>query len=640
MPINSKRRSQLVVPFGVGAMVDFKDETWMTAGLNFWPSEILKSRKSEIIEATQIVDKRLQERVTILLSRQESPVKYFLQPTIKGNSSGPRKPENQDMPFVRFPRWHFCARCSSMQKFTLGQRQLPYCNKPTESGKICRGQLSPIRFLVACQSGHISDFPWRSWIWRGEPSCKEPDCDLKFTTNSRPGLDGVVIKCGKCPKHRTMAGSMGNSDLLREVLPNGACPGEKPWLKGEEEPDSCFQNPTTVQRGASNAYFSNTISSILIPPYSKKIRQVIDKPLISSQIIKIFERCKLDEVNGVSRFDEVTLKDSLEIISGLDPYLVDVPISIIVETAKIKYIEDSDEISASSIDEITYRKKEYEAFLGERPSGEDRRDFDILKQPLLNYSSFIKSIFSEIVLVQSLRETRVLTGFSRIIPGTSGSESVFLYKKNDIPDWLPAIEVRGEGIFLKFNEETINKWLGNNSTEFQNRTNFRKRWIEKSIVNETPNFTRSETATSTLIAIHTFSHLLMRHLIYSCGYDSSSLRERLYVSTELENPMVGLLIYTASGDSEGTLGGLVSQGLPENFERNVRGALEYSTCSNDPICIETERQGIQGLNGAACHSCCLLPETSCEHSNTLLDRTYLFGLWRKSADGLSACFKS
>ena len=113
------------------------------------------------------------------------------------------------------------------------------------------------------------------------------------------------------------------------------------------------------------------------------------------------------------------------------------------------------------------------------------------------------------------------------------------------------------------------------------------------------------------------------------GYDSSSLRERLYVSDDNDNRMCGLLIYTASGDSEGTLGGLISQGLSENLETIIRAAFQLETCSNDPICIETERQGIEGLNGAACHSCCLLPETSCEHSNTLLVELFL-GSTRKS----------
>lgn len=117
----------------------------------------------------------------------------------------------------------------------------------------------------------------------------------------------------------------------------------------------------------------------------------------------------------------------------------------------------------------------------------------------------------------------------------------------------------------------------------------------------------------------------MRQLIFNSVYDSSSLRERLYVSDDTNSDMFGLLIYTASGDSEGTLGGLVSQGRSGNFENVLREALRANICSNDPICIETPKQGIQGLNGAACHSCCLLPETSCEHSNTLLDRTFLFG---------------
>jgi len=638
MSFNSKRRSQLVVPFGVGAMVDFKDETWMTAGLNFWPSEsdIHRSNKNEIVDATQIVDKRLQDRLTILLERQKNPIKYFLQPTITGNPHGRRKPENADMPFVRFPKWHFCSNCKSMKEFPLTRRKLPRCER-TEKGKPCRGQFSPLRFLIVCPHGHISDFPWQNWVGKGKPCCEKSRSELSFTTNSSPGLDGVIIKCKGCSEKRSMTGSMGNSQALRDVLSGGHCPGEKPWLL-EEDADNCLQVPTTVQRGASNTYFGNTESSILIPPYSKSVRQLLDRPLISKQIIKFFEKNTVDQLDGISRFNETRLREDLELLRDVDSKLENMSMDIIMETARLKYSEDKNELFSSSINEISYRKKEYEAYLGVRPAFDDRNDFDILNQPITNYSPFIQSIFSHVILVPSLRETRVLTGFSRLIPGNSGSEGVFLHKKDEIPEWLPALEVRGEGIFLKFNEQTINKWLEEADVSLETKTSYRENWIQQAIVDGSPNFTRSDTATTTLIAIHTFSHLLMKHLIFRCGYDSSSLRERLYVSNEPDSLMSGLLIYTASGDSQGTLGGLVSQGLPENLDANVRGALAYDICSNDPICIETEKQGIQGLNGAACHSCCLLPETSCEHSNTLLDRTYLFGPWGTDENGLSKWF--
>jgi len=126
--------------------------------------------------------------------------------------------------------------------------------------------------------------------------------------------------------------------------------------------------------------------------------------------------------------------------------------------------------------------------------------------------------------------------------------------------------------------------------------------------------------------IHTFSHLLIRQLSFECGYDASSIQERLYVSSGPDG-MAGLLLYTASGDSEGTLGGLVRQGRPEYLADTIKAALENARyCSSDPLCIESEGQGLNSLNLAACHACGLLPETSCELSNMLLDRGLVIGL--------------
>jgi hypothetical protein len=127
--------------------------------------------------------------------------------------------------------------------------------------------------------------------------------------------------------------------------------------------------------------------------------------------------------------------------------------------------------------------------------------------------------------------------------------------------------------------------------------------------------------------IHTLAHALIKELTFFCGYGSSSLRERLYCNLQdLDRPMNGFLIYTASGDSEGTLGGLVAQGAPRRFERLVHDALaRCSWCSNDPVCMESPDGGAFSSNLAACHSCVLLPETSCEEGNRLLDRALLAG---------------
>ena len=450
-------------------------------------------------------------------------------------------------------------------------------------------------------------------------------CKLFFKTTSRPGLDGIVIRCTTCSTSRTMAGSMGSSNLLIDVMPNGLCEGEKPWLLNEEENDLCDQVPVTVQRGASNTYFANSVSSILVPPYSKRVRQIIDSPVLGRRIRDIFYDHKSAEIDGVSQFDETQIMARLSDIKAVTPRLEMVPDDVLYETCKIKIHEESQEVSSDLTSELEFRRKEFEAFLGARPDQIDRVDFDILGQSLDEYEPWIKEFFEAIVLVPSLRETRVLTGFSRIKPSAAAAERVNISKKDNTPPWLPALEVRGEGIFIKFDKSRLVEWSANLSDTLRNRVLFRKDWLETTIENDNPNFTRAEYVNPELIMIHTFSHLIIRQLIYSSGYDSSSIRERLYVTDDPSDDMYGLLIYTASGDAEGTLGGLVSQGLAGNFEKIITGALNMHTCSNDPICHETTRQGINGLNGAACHSCTLLPETSCEHSNTLLDRAFLFG---------------
>ena len=128
--------------------------------------------------------------------------------------------------------------------------------------------------------------------------------------------------------------------------------------------------------------------------------------------------------------------------------------------------------------------------------------------------------------------------------------------------------------------------------------------------------------------LHTFSHCLITTLSNESGYSNASIRERIYCPKYLgENSgIAGILIYTASGDSEGSLGGLVRQGLPGKIESIIQRALnEAKWCASDPVCIQSPGQGQDGCNLAACHNCALIPETSCENKNMLLDRGVLIG---------------
>jgi hypothetical protein len=236
-----------------------------------------------------------------------------------------------------------------------------------------------------------------------------------------------------------------------------------------------------------------------------------------------------------------------------------------------------------------------------------------------------------VVLVKKMREVRALVGFTRIdspqefLPqGDSVVDRMAPLSKTD-PKWVPATEVRGEGLFIQFSESEITKWLSKKpvidaSSSFLSG---HKHW------RSTRNLDPPEFGFPGMrfILLHSFAHALMRQFSLACGYTAASIRERLYSTNEGQStgPMAGVLIYTVAADSEGTLGGLVDLGKSENLNGHIQQALERSRfCSSDPLCAEHLADSDRyTLHGAACHACLFVPETSCEAGNRYLDRSVL-----------------
>ena len=220
--------------------------------------------------------------------------------------------------------------------------------------------------------------------------------------------------------------------------------------------------------------------------------------------------------------------------------------------------------------------------------------------------------------------TSVLAGFTRVYPhdGARLEDRKGLLRKDILhgqDDWLPAYIVFGEGIFIELEEGQLRQW--ENRTDVSSRVQRLDDQYQK--VSQTRRL-RNRSIDQRFVLLHTLSHLLMNRLTFECGYSSAALRERLYYSSNPDYPMAGILIYTAAGDAEGTMGGLVRRGKPGNLEPVVRRALESARwCSADPVCAEAGEMGGQGpdsLNLAACHNCVLVPETACEEFNRFLDR--------------------
>jgi hypothetical protein len=246
-----------------------------------------------------------------------------------------------------------------------------------------------------------------------------------------------------------------------------------------------------------------------------------------------------------------------------------------------------------------------------------------------------------VVLAERLREVTALTAFTRIASSRDYAEGEEMPAKvrapisRSPPTFVPAAEVRGEGIFLQFDEEELNRWatpLGAHSETFlQAHTAWRRR---RAIDPPEAGFPGLR-----YVVLQAFAHALMRGLSLECGYGAASLRERIYARDEGDDEgesMAGVLIYTAAPDSEGTLGGLVRMGMPDELGRHIDRALrELTLCSSDPLCAD-HTPDVDGatLHGACCHACLFAPETSCERGNRYLDRTLLVQTVRSAGMGL------
>lgn len=231
-----------------------------------------------------------------------------------------------------------------------------------------------------------------------------------------------------------------------------------------------------------------------------------------------------------------------------------------------------------------------------------------------------------------LQETRAFVGFSRAEPSEMPISERKKMLRLGSENWLPAIQVHGEGIFFEFNKEAVEEWAQRPAVLARLRN------LQDSYRNSKFGANVTGDLRPEFVLIHTFAHLIINQLSFECGYGSSSIRERIYCEkAENEYGMYGVLIYTASGDSEGSLGGLVRQGAKDHIEDTIRDAVRNAAwCSSDPVCIQSYGQGPESCNLAACHNCALLPETCCECGNRLLDRGTVVGTLDNKSIGFFA----
>lgn len=549
-PIGELRPNQIITTFGPGSIIDALNDSVTLLDLNYWASR-----------GKQINDRRLASYLNV--------DGFFM----------PRTSEKDDIPVVSFPTIHVCSNPSCGRLFDVRENfDLEKYKKFGVTCPECHRQAYPSRFVTICEKGHMDEFPWRLWVHNGNTSCKEKL--YIFSTGNTSTLADMWVKCS-CGARRSMNGAM-----QEEHFESIRCSGHHPFRPNHKN-EKCQCKVIPSQRGASNVYFSVTKSAISIPPWVNPLYNLIDEHLkIINEYQEDFGELGVDKIYNkyfasFSRkdFDEALAK----IQSGVKEY---------TEIKKMEYeaiTHHSDPVYASN-------KKHFKA------------EEEALPDYLLPY-------FSRVIQITRLREVKVLLGFTRVDapdPDADEQANIVFLNKGKTDKWLPAAEVNGEGIFIEFNQNSLDRWIADTEISALSLK------YEESFSDfcKSKGWSISVLRNAKYVLMHTFAHLMIKQMSMSSGYSSSAIRERLYFGDE----MAGVLLYTGSTDKEGSLGGLVELGSVNRLITLMKDAFQEALlCTNDPECLNN-LPASNNSNGAACHSCCMISETACENGNRMLDR--------------------
>lgn len=578
-PHGQIRQSQTVTTFGPGALLDLPNHSVIVGGLDDWSGV-----GEEVHEA------RLVEKVTKLLE-------------IPGLKLHAPPPDNEDpaAPITgirawQFPEWFITqdmmdtGKPDGMRSRLLVHRKALTKGKFIDSGKKKRAVV-PIRFVRACRRGHIGDIDWYGFVHRGKSCKRQLWIDERGTTGD---ISEIWVRC-ECGDER----SVGDAAFL-ENKALGNCDGFRPWL-GPYSHEQCGEPNRLLVRSASNAYFPQKLTVISLPDRYEALAQAV------AQAWTLY----LQNVDSL---------ENLKLILGMMPplraMLADyTPEEVFAEIQARKGAITSAVGKSVKQAEIEVLISSQEEIGNDVPDG----DFYARALPRTQWDSPSTQSIERVVLVHRLREVTAQVGFTRLessAPDVEGELDAGVTRAALAREtkWLPAIENRGEGVFMQFKEQAIKDWLGHPAVKargLQLMQGFQC-WSDDHKASKRDFFGLP------YIMLHSLSHLLITAVSLECGYPASSIRERIYAG----NAGYGILLYTGTSDAEGTLGGLVEVG--HRIAYHLHNALELGRlCSNDPVCAQHDPRNTHErrfLHGAACHGCLLIAETSCEQYNDFLDR--------------------
>jgi len=605
-PVGEVRPSQLLWTYGPGALVDLPNISVVTLGIDQWEKE----------SCQPVIEPRLLAAVRTALGSQVESLR--MAPFQSSGFIDPGAAEAYiGVPVRPFPRWLRCVKCGLLSSFDVGLFEIKENRYRPERTrfvhKSCRGSKGDkpakdadavsARFLLACRNGHLDDFPWHYFVHRGSSQCKGT---LRFfESDASLQTENLWVKCDACGASRSMAHAFGRAG--QENLPS--CRGRHPHL--DHFDDVCTEEARAVLLGATNSWFPATLSALAIPQAKNPLSQLIQ--------------------NGWAIFESIT-----------EEAMVPVVVQTLKTTNSLPGIE---KYSTSDIWSViqTHRKDGKSEADGEVDIKSPEWNVLTAPAPPVDYPHFmskkvdaplnLQSKIKQVLLLERLREVNALLGFTRVEALDHANDSderpqmASLSKRK--PEWVLASQVHGEGIFIQFSESALQEWekLDGVKQVDQMLQAGHQGWRNARRLDPNRGFPGIR-----YVMLHTMSHLLIRELALECGYNAASIRERIYADVSgAHASQAGILIYTAAADSDGTLGGLVDLGRPENLGRLFQQALNRAkVCSSDPLCYEHNPSKDRSVHAAACHACSLVAETSCEDSNRYLDRSLLVQIFGRN----------
>lgn len=602
------RRAHMVGQSGVGAM------TVLVNGISVVTSPIDQwFREATEIDEFRLNDWRLERRLNV--------DHFRLPPDYRRPKSTVRNPKIE-IPAYRFPQWFECSICHRLSRDKIYHRTgSPPCRYPHE-GDTGKGKLAQVQLVSCCERGHLAEFPWWYWVHgQGESVCNGP---LKLVSTTGIGVTAFRVTCEGCGRSELLDRAL-DVNAITNRFPQLTCRGNRVWQGDADYQEPCGLPLTALVRTASNVYFSIVQSALHLP--------VTDNRPI--------EKC-IEALNSPPLDLLVTLgADENAIKANAGPILVEFTVDQVREALRI--LRNPNEAIVASLadddtdDEIVFRLREHRELL----RAQETEFLAVRPQEVGTYSNELSQRFSAINLIPRLRETRVQVGFQRIQQSAASNRDLQNMMWQAMPQnpkerWLPAFRVYGEGIFFQLDETRVREW--EQRPAVLNRILQMSEDIDISSNATGLNLTRSHPILARLMLVHTLSHALLREFVVSCGYTMAALRERLFISAVPTSSMASVLIYTASGDSSGSLGGLVRLGEVDHLPLIIERALQRARwCAADPVCMEAIPESVTSTrelgNLAACHNCMFIPETSCEEFNGLLDRALLVGTDEEPALG-------